>query len=237
MTSIAKKIRDLRTLLALDQTEFGKKLDPKNPVPQATISKWERDKQQPDAENTVRLARLAGVPPHQWLGIPGIGEVEVERGKRVPIIGAVAAGEWREAVAYPDDEQEWVEAQLPASYRNLDIQAFDVSGPSMNRVYPDGTLAFIASTQSFRGPENGDRVLVIRHNRTGLVEATLKEYVIDDAGKKWLWPRSYDPMHQAPIDPSDKAEGDVVVSGVVVAALVLEKGRMLPTPKKAARKK
>lgn len=233
MSKMSQKIKNLRTLLGLDQTEFGKKL---GGVPQATVSKWERDKQQPDAENTVRLARLADVEPHDWLGIPGLGGV-APKGQRVPIVGAVAAGEWREAVAYPEDDQDWVEAALPSSYRNLEIQAFDVNGPSMNRVYPDGTLVYVASTQSYRAPESGDRVLVVRHNKVGLVEVTLKEFVVDDAGKRWLWPRSYDPMYQAPLDYADKSDGDVVVSGIVVAALVLEKGRALPSAKKASRKK
>lgn len=233
MSKMSRKIKELRTVLGVDQTEFGKRL---GGVPQATVSKWERDKQAPDAEHTVRLARLAGIQPHAWMGIPGIGASEPEGGKRVPVVGAVEAGEWREAVAYPEDDQEWVEAQLPSSYRNLEIQAFDVRGQSMNRVYPDGTIVYIASTQSFRAPESGDRVLVVRHNKVGLVEVTLKEYVVDDAGKRWLWPRSYDPMFQAPLDYTDKSDGDVVVSGVVVAALVLEKGRMLPPVKRAKKK-
>lgn len=226
MAKIAQKIKELRTLLGLNQAELGKKL---GGVPQATISKWERDKQNPDAEHTARLASLAGQDVHEWLGIRPIGGGDATpKGKRIPIVGAVAAGEWREAVAYADEDQEWVEAQLPSSYRNLDIQAFDVTGPSMNRVYPDGTLVYVASTQSYRAPESGDRVLVVRHNQVGQVEVTLKEYVVDDNGKRWLWPRSYDPMHQAPIDPTEKSDGDVVISGIVVAALVLEKGRVLP---------
>ncbi len=236
MSKMSRKIKDLRTVLGLDQTEFGKKMaDTKAglpPVPQPTVSKWELDKQLPDTDHMRRLAKLAGVPMHEWLDVPPVGQSHPVRGKRIPIVGAVAAGAWREAVAYPEEDQEYVEAQLPSSYRNLEIQAFDVEGTSMNKVYPDGTLVYVASTASYRAPESGDRVLVVRTNRDGLVEVSLKEYEIDETGKRWLWPRSYDPMHQAPLDYLSRSEGDVTISGIVVAALVIEKGRMLPASKK-----
>ena len=225
MTKLAKKIKDLRTLMNLKQRELAEKLG--GDVKQSTVSQWERGKQEPNAENNLRLASLAGVAPHEWLNMPALGESTV-RHRRVPVVGVLQAGAWREAVEFPEDDQRLVEAPIPDTIdgiptRRLELQAFEVSGSSMNRIYPEGTIVYAASTMSYREPESDDRVIVIRRDKHGLVEATLKELIIGDDGKKWLWPRSYDPEHQAPLPYANG--DDVTVSGIVVAALVLEESR------------
>lgn len=224
MTKMAKKIKDLRLLLNLKQRELGDRL---GGVLQSTVSQWERGKQEPDAENNLKLAALAGVEPHEWMGLPKLGESSV-RQRRVPIVGVLQAGDWREAVEYPDEDQRQIEAPIPETIegvptRRLNIQAFEVAGPSMNRIYPEGTIVYAASTMSFREPVAGDRVIVVRKDKHGLFEATLKELDITPDGKKWLYPKSYDPEHQAPL-PYVNGE-EVTVSGIVVAALVLEESR------------
>lgn len=191
-------------------------------MPQATISKWERDQQKPDSTHTVRIARMAGLTPAQFLGIPDLGEVEV-RNHRVPLVGQLQAGAWREPVSY--DEQSYVEAPLPDAFADLDVQAFEVAGPSMNRLYPEGTIVYAASPMRYREPQSEDRVIVVRTNKTGQVEVTLKEYVVAENGQKWLWPRSYDPEHQAPLQFRDGSGEDVVITGIVVGAFILEASR------------
>jgi transcriptional regulator with XRE-family HTH domain len=225
MTKIAKKIKDLRTMMNLKQRELAEKIG--GGVLQSTVSQWERGKQEPNAENNLKLANLAGVAPHEWLNLPALGESTV-RQRRVPVVGVLQAGAWREAVEFPEDDQRLIEAPIPDMIdgiptRRLELQAFEVSGSSMNRVYPEGTIVYAASTMSYREPESDDRVIVIRRDKHGLVEATLKELIIGDDGKKWLWPRSYDPEHQAPLPYANG--DDVTVSGIVVAALVLEESR------------
>jgi transcriptional regulator with XRE-family HTH domain len=226
MTKIAKKIKDLRQLLKLTQSELGVKVG----VPQATVSKWENGKQEPDSENNVKLASFAGVEIHEWLDMPQLGQSTV-RTRRVPLVGVLQAGAFREAVEYPVDDQRQIEAPIPAVIegvptRNLELQAFEVAGPSMNRYYPDGTVVYAASVMSFRAPEHEDRVIVVRRNKSGLVEVTLKEYVVAEDGRKWLYPRSYDPEFQAPLQYRDGSDGDEIhVTGIVVAALVVESSR------------
>lgn len=75
-----------------------------------------------------------------------------------------------------------------------------------------------------RKPKSGDRVVVQRVSTDGLYEVTLKEYVVDENGKTWLWPRSTDPDHQAPIRYVSKGRGTegVHILGVVVASFVVE---------------
>ena len=211
---IARKIKELRTLLDLNQAELGKKLG----VPQATVSKWENEKQEPDSENTVKLAALAGVQADEWLGIAGLGKATLSP-RRIPLVGELQAGSWREAVVF--DDGEYVESPLPPSFGKLGVQAFRVVGTSMDRLYPDGTIVYVAPVSKYRAPETGDRVLVIRANTKGLFEATLKEYTVGADGKKWLWPRSSDPEHQAPLPYGGDGE-DVDVTGIVVAHFMVE---------------
>lgn len=113
--------------------------------------------------------------------------------------GAVQAGTWREALEWPRDD--WYPIAIPPGDPHGELSRFGLSvrGPSMNAVYPDGaTLICVRFSDLGRGPESGDRVICQRHNPNGMIEATVKEFVIDD-GIAWLWPRSYHPEHQTPI--------------------------------------
>lgn len=228
MSKIAKKIKDLRIQMNLKQRELGEKL---GGVLQSTVSQWERGKQEPDAENSLKLAAIAGVEPHEWMDMPKLGESTI-RQRRVPLVGVLQAGDWREAVEYPESDQRLIEAPIPAMIEDryptnrLELQAFEVAGSSMNKVYPEGTTVYAASTMSFREPENLDRVIVVRKDKHGLYEATLKELVIEDDGRKWLYPRSHDPEHQAPIQyVRGGGDDEVTISGIVIASLVLEASR------------
>lgn len=124
---------------------------------------------------------------------------------RIKVIGAVEAGAWREAVAWPISEQLEVAVPVAPSYTKKAF-ALRVNGPSMNLVYPDGTIIICVKFYDYNGAlQNGDRVVVYRTSADGLIEATVKELVADDAGHKWLWPRSSDPLHQQPVELIESA--------------------------------
>src|SRR5690606_41664392 len=64
----------------------------------------------------------------------------------------------------------------------------------------------------FNGPPAaGRRYVVYRQNAAGLIEATLKEFVIDAQGNQWLMPRSDNPRYQSPIDYSGAEGGEVTI--------------------------
>lgn len=106
---------------------------------------------------------------------------------------------------------------IPTNAPNFDVQAFRVRGTSMDQVFPDGTVVLIVNTIVNRiQPRSGDYVLVQRVDKNGLHEASLKQLVIDLDGKQWLWPRSNDPLYQAPIPVTER--DDVTITGRVVNA-------------------
>ncbi len=220
MRKISSKIKDLRSILGMDQTAFGKLI---GDVDQSTVSRWERNVQKPGAGHIIRMAELAGVSPQQFLGIAAPGGSAADR--RVRVIGSLQAGDWREALEWPTEEQYEVPAPLPQDLQDRELIGFEIHGPSMNQVYPDGSVVYVEPLFSLgREPKSGERVAVQRVSADGTYEATCKEYVVGPDGHAWLWPRSNDPQHQTPIPFVDgrRRTREVLIIGVVRAALIVE---------------
>jgi len=212
---VGAKIRMLRESLGLNQAELAKKLD----VKQASVSRWETERGGLDAENTAKLAKLAGTTVEELL-YGNLGRPKNE----IMVIGAVAAGNWVETIEWDESEQYSTGITLPPKISVLPLQGFEVRGPSMNLIYPDGTVVYVAPIHSLPGaPKSGQIVLVMRQDHHGLTECTLKEYVVDGDGKKWLRPRSDSLEHQTPINYTGGDVASVKITGVVVAALVVAK--------------
>lgn len=140
--------------------------------------------------------------------------------------GEVQAGAWREAAEWPRDD--WEALSLPMGESPYKAPyALRVAGTSMNQLYRHGdVLVCISLYELGRDLRSGDKVIVHRKTRDGLIEATCKEYrVVED--KRWLWPRSDDPAHQAPIaipsgggDSDDHAhDQDIEIVGVVIKSV------------------
>lgn len=217
MDSMAEKIKDLRRRLGIDQTQLAERI---GDVDQTTISKWERGKTKPNAARSAKLAELAGETVGEWLGVEPVSAKDV-RAKTVRVVGDLQAGNWREALEWDYDDQYDVPALLDPALPGYPLKGYVVRGQSMNKIYPDGAIVYAASTIS-NGlkPANGDHVLVSRRDNKGLCEASLKELVIEDDGSKWLWPRSYDPEHQAPLKFNNGDSEEVTITGIVMASFI-----------------
>jgi hypothetical protein len=87
----------------------------------------------------------------------------------------------------------------------------------MNLEYRPGSVVVWVDVLDFREPRNGDHVIVYSVARDERIEATIKEYRLQN-GHEWLWPRSDDPAHQTPIDPANPPEGihEVLIKGIVI---------------------
>ncbi len=118
----------------------------------------------------------------------------------IPVIGHVQAGEWREAMQW--DRDDWYSIEVPHDprYPRIERFALEIRGDSMNLLYPDRSTIIVSRYIDLeRNPAHKDRVVVIRRNRDGAVEATVKELIVEADGTLWLWPRSVSPQHQQPI--------------------------------------
>lgn len=146
---------------------------------------------------------------------PGLRIKNISR--KVPVVGDVAAGVWREAVPVTlNDVSEHLDIDV-AGYERAQLRAMMVVGPSMDLFYPPGRYVVVAHP-SEAGIRVGDHVIVERH-RAGLVEITIKE-LTRDGDRIALWPRSSHEDYQAPIYLEDHGEHDQtapMIVGVVVA--------------------
>lgn len=212
MSKIAENIKKLRKSLGLKQEELAERLGESD---QSIVSKWEREKQKPNSERTAKLAALARVSVDEFLGLEPAGGGHPLR--TYYVVGELQAGAWRESLEWLHEDQFPITLPAPESARNMvGIQSFVVKGNSMNKVYKENTYVFVAPTiaNGIR-PKNGDIVLVTRRDKSGLYEATLKEYVVEGRSRQ-LIPRSTDPKHQEPIPYKGKNTEEATITGIVV---------------------
>jgi repressor LexA len=153
----------------------------------------------PRSDTLEALARILGCTIDQLTGRPDFAAVTVGATTKVNVVGRVQAGEWVEAFESPPDDWYAIDAPLDERFRGIPRFALKVLGPSMNRLYAEGDVVVcVRIADAGRMPRSGERVIVQRSNAQGMIEATIKEYVVDEDGNVWLWPRSNHPEFQQP---------------------------------------
>lgn len=207
----ADRVKKIREALGLTQVQFANAIK----ASQGRVSKWERGENVPSGEHWDRINKLAGADGRGLEGIVPLG-AGGSPPRTYRIVGEVQAGVWMEAIEWEHDDQIEVALTPPLGLEGVDVKGFRVRGASMNKIYGEGTVVYVQPTIS-NGiePRSGQYVLVSRRNRDGLYEATLKEFVVDGEGRRWLWPRSYDPKHQAPLALDNGESEEVTVTGIV----------------------
>lgn len=163
-----------------------------------------------------KLAEALGVAPTDLLE----GDLDsIPVGPRLFVKGEVAAGQWCDAVEWPEPDWQPMIGS-PELGSSVDHRFFlKVKGGSMNLIYPEGSYIECISVFGRAEVRPGKRVVVMRRRDDQLVEATVKELVEID-GSLWLVPRSTNPDHQAyRMDaPGDGIE-EVMISAVVVSSV------------------
>lgn len=211
-SAIAKKIRNLRLSLGLNQTELAEKLG----VTQASVSRWEKGSM-PESDKLVQLAEMAGESVRSFIDDTGFGAPLSAVLNRFWVRGAVAAGVFASAYEWPESEWEpysgGVHIEVPEGRRF----GLRVEGDSMNLIYPPGTILDCVAIDFAPDLASGQRVIVERR-RGAEVEATVKEYVVGDDGREWLVPRSTNPelvpiLAAAPVNGIDEVRIVAVVVG------------------------
>ena len=165
------------------------------------LSRLERGESEPSLKRLNSIAALYGCAVPDLLGL----SIELDR---VAVIGAVQAGEWSDDGPWMEDDQYGVSVPVPPEFAHMSRFGLEVHGPSMNLVYPEGTvLVCVSLAELERWPDTGEMVIVQRRSNLGL-ETTVKEFVHDNSGV-WLWPRSNHPEHQQPVPlPRPHADGE-----------------------------
>lgn len=169
----------------------------------------------PKPANLQKLAVALGVSPSYFLdaaaGDEPLRSNFSQEAEEIPVgtvfvKGAVQAGLWQEALEWPAGD--WKAINVPADERFAGMERFGllVRGTSMNRVYPEGSIAIAVRTDCLgRTPRTGERVVVLKRGESGL-EATIKKYEETPDGRRILWPESFDPAFQTPVILDDVAQ-------------------------------
>lgn len=153
----------------------------------------------PRSDTLEALARILGCTIDQLTGRTTFAATTSGVTTKVNVIGRVQAGEWVEAFELLPDDWYAIDAPLDSRFNGVPRFALEVRGPSMNRLYAQGDIVICVRISDIgRMPRSGERVVVQRTNEQGMIEATIKEYVVDEDGKVWLWPRSTYPEFQQP---------------------------------------
>lgn len=210
--ALGVKIRNLRLSLKENQSEFAERFG----VTQGSVSRWESGSM-PEPAVVAQLAELLGEDVRELLGSPSDTSF-VNLGQRLMVRGSVAAGVWREAFEWP--QEDWFPYTGGAHVTVDPKRRFGLrcDGESMNEVYPPGTILDCVSIFDTDQPASGRNVVVLRRRVDESVEATVKQYLVDEGGREWLVPRSRNPAFQTPI-PMDQQESGVIE--VRIIALVV----------------
>jgi repressor LexA len=167
------RIRALRTARGMTQEQLAEMLG----TTKATISKMERSTSMPRGMWLLRLSRSLGVP---FSSMSPDETPHLRKAGEIPIIGLIAAGNWREAIQSSDEYIAAVDAK-PHMF------ALRIDGDSMDRIAPEGAFVSIDPTR----PTLSDGALYAVQNGEG--EATIKQF---RRSPDRLEPLSTNPIHK-----------------------------------------
>lgn len=152
------RIRALRVDAGLTQDALAEQIG----TTKATISKMERSTSPPKVEWIEKLSRALNVNEAELLF--GTSFAKPSRQPTfIPVIGMIAAGNWREAIHSPDGE-------IPIVNAKPHMFALEVSGDSIDRVARHGSFVAIDPTD----PALNDGSIYAVQNVEG--ETTLKRF-------------------------------------------------------------
>lgn len=192
---MGNRIRELRKRAGFTLQQLADKTGTTN----QQISMLERSTRRLSVEWMERIAPALGVMPTELMAV-------TDAPQRIRLIGEVRAGLWGEPLETNDHDGEWISIPIPEVYLRLRAYAVRVAGPSMDRVYPDGTILICCHMEELQEePVSGKRYIIENRDPHGRVETTVKEFARSEDGRPWAWPRSSHPDYQQPI-PLDKGQ-------------------------------
>lgn len=198
------RIKELREAKGLTQEQLADRIG----TNAGYLSRMETGKRQTNTKWLGRIAFELGCTVSDLVGKVSSRARSFEV-QTIVVRGRVQAGVWAPSYELGADDQYEIEA--PKISGNKRSFALEVAGPSMNLVIADGSIIVCVPVQDTADLQADDYVICERWRHDGTVEATIKELQPDAEGNLWLWPRSTDPAHQAPI-PLDPAKWPTIDS-------------------------
>ena len=188
------------------------------------IANIKRALRAPERRSSVNLSTLQALAPVLGVSVAWLitgsddgsgSDSEPERSiAALNVVGEVAAGVWREAVAdafEPIPETVPPDPRFPIAHQFL----LRVRGSSINRQAGDGSLLLcLDADEAPRAARDGDWVVVRRMDH-GSAETTVKQLRIVD-GRREFWPDSTDERWKTPIVIEGTKSSDVKIQAFVL---------------------
>ena len=200
------KIAEARKAKGWNQQDLAEKIG----TTQQVISRYESGDRDPKASVIAAMSSALGVTVSYLLGMdedPNVIQMRRSPSHPMPVVGRIAAGTPREAIYQTGETHDAPESlweEHPGGFW------LEVSGNSMNRLFPEGTLVLVDPDEEVR---NGDVGVVFVNGD----DATLKRVYFDGESVR-LHPESHDPEYQdRVIDREDPDAPEVRVLGRAVA--------------------
>lgn len=203
-STIAKNIKRYRIKAKLTQSELGLLLD----KGESTISMWESGAREPKMKTLEKVATVLKVSISDLIGsaTPTPKITSASLATTIPVYGFTAAGTPIEAMESIQGHVE-IPQSLLQKYGAENLAALKVSGDSMNKIIPDGSIAVVARNQMV---SNGE-VAVVYYDG---YNATLKT-VYQTSENILLEPASYNPENK-PLIINNANKADVSFFGKLV---------------------
>jgi transcriptional regulator with XRE-family HTH domain len=193
------RIKELREKLDLSQDDLAQATG----TSAQQIGRLEMGKRKLTTDWMQRLAPALNAKPSDLMEIESTHH-------RIKLQGEVQAGRWR-GRDESDVELEYFDIPLPEAYAQLRPYALRVVGPSMNNLYPEGTILICCHLEDLNEqPIPGKRYIIDDIDPADGIETTVKEFVLDESGRPWAWPRSSHPLHQEPVALDEGRNGHTI---------------------------
>lgn len=200
------KISEARRAKGWSQQVLAEKIG----TTQQQIARYETGQRDPKADVIIKLSAVLGVTVSYLLGVDtdtGYIEAIPARSYALPVVGRIAAGDAREAIERAGETRQTTEEIY---FEHPNAFWLVISGNSMNKLFPDGTLVLIDPDIEVR---NGDVAALFVNGD----DATIKRVYFDGSSVS-LKPESYDPEYlERTIDRSDPEAPAVRLIGKAVA--------------------
>jgi len=173
-----------------------------------------------EPEDVTRVFDQSDLTEQENATLPPQPRIKMGQIKPVAVIDYVQAGDWRETLGLPHDEQYNVPV-FDDRYNSDDLFGVELRGDSMDKEYKEGTVLVCRKFDpTGELPPVGKHVIVRRRSPEGLYETTVKALETDDHGRGWLVPKStnneWEPVEFTNNGDGDSDDVDTEIIGVVV---------------------
>ena len=181
MVALAEYVRKKREEAGLSQYALAQK----SGLSVRAIQLIEKGERKPKAETLKKLAKGLKIPFEELAQAAGLPVVRI---RRIPVISWASAGNWKDAISYPEDH-------VAVAANGEELFALRVEGDSMEPEFVEGDIIIVDADREWH---SGDFVLV-RNEDGEVIFKQIKRY-----GDKWIL-RPLNPKYPE-IELTDKHE-------------------------------